>query len=67
MGSAPTPKMPPPPPPAQDPFDQQIRATRSAQRDQELRASGRRRTLLTSPSGAPGSVPTVGGKSLLGQ
>jgi hypothetical protein len=37
------------------------------QRDQELRAKGRRKTLLTSTVGATGAVPTVGGKTLLGQ
>lgn len=67
MGSPDVPKAPPPPPPAPDPFDTQVRATRAASRNQQLRARGRRSTLLTSASGAPGTVPTVGGKNLLGQ
>lgn len=67
MGGPSRPKAPPPPPPPPDPFDQQVRSARAAQRDSELRSRGRRRTLLTSPLGASGDVPTVGGKTLLGQ
>jgi hypothetical protein len=68
MGGPPkAPKAPPPAPPPPDPFDQAVRSSRQAARDQELRAKGRKRTLLTSPLGAPGTPGTVGGKTLLGQ
>jgi hypothetical protein len=67
MGGPSKPKSPPPPPPPPDPFDQQVRAARAAGRDQELRAKGRKRTVLTSPAGASGLPGTVGGKTLLGQ
>lgn len=67
MGSPEVPEQALPPPPAPDPFDQKVRATRASARDQQLRAKGRRSTLLTTAAGATGTVPTVGGKTLLGQ
>lgn len=57
MCSAPkAPKAPKPGPPPPDPFDQAVRSSRAAARDQELRSKGKSRTLIGSAvSGALGS------------
>lgn len=68
MGRSPSPPAaPPPPPPPPDPFDESVRSARAASRDQQLRARGRKSTLLTSAAGDLSPIPTTASKTKLGQ
>jgi hypothetical protein len=60
MGRSPSaPSAPPPPPPPPDPFDEAVRSARAASRDQQLRARGRKSTLLTSAAGDLSPAPVT--------
>jgi len=68
MGKAPkVPAAPLPPPPPPDVFDAAVRSARAAEFSAQSRAKGRKRSVLTSAAGDQAAIPTVGGKTLLGQ